>query len=109
MQATYDVSYQQHRYKNLNIGGNGLIVYKKIYIQNTWGHQWCMSIRFFQIHTHTQILYIYIYIGENPLGEQYKNAKCFFEWILEAVSYKTVAVRPFASHFTNYPSKTRHW
>ena len=44
----------------------------------------------------------------NLLWELYKNATCCFEQILVAASYKTVTVRPPASHLINHPSQIRH-
>ena len=42
---------------------------------------------------------------ERTRRESHKNATYYLEQILEATPYKTAAVRPPASHLTNYPSE----
>ena len=38
--------------------------------------------------------------------EPLKDATCYFQIILEAVTYKIASVQPLTSHLTNHPSKT---
>ena len=40
--------------------------------------------------------------GEIARWEQYKNAACYLEQILEAAPYKTAAVQPLTSHLTRH-------
>ena len=45
---------------------------------------------------------------EKKLWELRKNAKCYFEQILEAAPQKTAAGCPLTSHLKNHPSNTSH-